>query len=379
VPADSHRVAVVARRITGLSGVTILIREHAARTVAAGWQTDVIGERVDAATISATGAAPRVLAPGWFTRRTASWFASAAEAATRTGYTLVHGHGDLLTQDVMSLHNCVHAAHEAIHGAPLDDKAPVAAAARIHEIQLGQRRFRVLLANSKLMRDDVVTRFGVPPDAIRVVYPGFDPAQFHPRPRDDASWLLRRHVGVADDSILAGLVTSGDWTKRGVADFIIALGAVSRGSDVPVHGIVTGKERRQDRYLALAKEHGVAPRLHFLPPAASLARVYGALDVLVYPAQLEEFGMCVQEAMACGLPIVCGRRIGATELLDPAASKLLLDTVNPATVAERLAAFVADGDLRRRAGALNAASVVRNTWDRSAAGVIAAYNELAVS
>jgi UDP-glucose:(heptosyl)LPS alpha-1,3-glucosyltransferase len=227
------------------------------------------------------------------------------------------------------------------------------------------------------MRDDVVARFGVPTESTRVVYPGFDPARYHPRPRTAESRTIRRRLEVGTDEILAGLVTSGDWTKRGVADFIEALGIVTRGVGKRVHGVVTGKERAIGHYLSLARTHGVADRLHFLPPTDSPEDVYGALDVFVYPAQFEEFGMCVQEAMACALPVVSGRRIGATELLDPAASKLLLDTVNAGTVADLLAHFVADDALRTRVGALNAACVAKNSWDRSAAGVIAVYKELA--
>jgi UDP-glucose:(heptosyl)LPS alpha-1,3-glucosyltransferase len=379
VLADRRRVAVVARRITGLSGVTILIREHAARAAAAGWETHVFGERVDADAIRSAGATPHPLRPGFFHRRTAQWFASAAADATATGFTLVHGHGDALNQDVLSLHNCIHAVHEAVYGTPLDAAAPPAEAAIMHARQLSERRFRLLVANSNLMRDDVTTRFGVPVESIRVVYPGFDPARYRPRRRTTQSTVIRRRLGVTDDDVLAGLVTSGDWVKRGVADFIVALGIVARGSPLRVHGVVTGKERSMNRYVALAKRHGVADRLHFLPPNDVLEHVYGALDVFVYPARFEEFGMCVQEAMACALPVVCGRRIGATELLDPVASKLLLDTVNPGTVAEMLALFVADEDLRKRVGALNAACVAKNSWDRSAAGVIAAYDELAQS
>jgi UDP-glucose:(heptosyl)LPS alpha-1,3-glucosyltransferase len=227
------------------------------------------------------------------------------------------------------------------------------------------------------MRDDVISRFRVDPSLVRVVYPGFDPALYHPRPRTEGAWLLRRRFGVADGDVLAGVVTSGDWQKRGVATFIEALAMVARGIGARVHGLITGKERSAGRYVALARERGIADRVHLLPPDPDLATVYGALDVFVYPAQLEEFGMCVQEAMACALPVVCGRRIGATELLAPAAAALLLDSVTPSSVAERLAAFIADENLRRQAGAINAASVVRNNWDRSAAGVIAVYDELA--
>jgi UDP-glucose:(heptosyl)LPS alpha-1,3-glucosyltransferase len=375
VPSDSHRVAVVARRISGLSGVTILIQEHASRAAAAGWKIDAIGERIDERLLRAAGATPRRVHGRWFQRTTATWFAEAAAAATATGYALIHGHGDALKQDVLSLHNCIHAAHEALYGTALTADAPAAEAGRLHARQLTERRFRALLVNSKLMRDDVIQRFGVPASMIRVVYPGVDPARYHPRPRTPGALLLRRNLGVSDDDVLAGLVTSGDWSKRGVADFIKALGALSR-SGVRVHGVVTGKERVKGRYRALAAHQGVADRVHFLPLRESLAEVYGALDVFAYPAQFEEFGMCVQEAMACGLPVICVRRIGATELLDPVAAKLLLDNVNSDSVADRLASFAGDAELRRRTGALNAASVEKNTWDRSAAGVIATYNQL---
>lgn len=373
--ADRRRVAVVARRITGLSGVTILIREHAVRAVAAGWETDVYGERIDRRAITGADANPVELRRGWFRKSSAAWFADAAAAATRGKYAIVHGHGDALDQDVMSLHNCIHAVHEAVHGVPLDPKAPPGEAARLHERQLRDGRFRRLIANSKLMRDDVVRRFGVDPTRVTVVYPGFDPGRYRPRPRTDASRLLRQRLGVGDGEILAGLVTSGDWQKRGVATFIEAISVAGRGGP-RLHGVITGKERGASRYLRLARERGVAGRIHILPPAAELETIYGALDLFVYPAQLEEFGMCVQEAMACGLPLVAGRHIGATELLDPSAVALLLDSVTPKTVAERMAAFANDENLRRQAGAINAASVARNTWDQSAAGVIAVYEEL---
>jgi UDP-glucose:(heptosyl)LPS alpha-1,3-glucosyltransferase len=276
----------------------------------------------------------------------------------------------------MSLHNCIHGAHEALYGTALPPDAPAGDAARIHERQLADQRFRALLVNSRLMRDDVMARFGIPGESIRIVYPGFDPARYRPRPRTEASRRLRHQLGVDDSAVLAGLITSGDWTKRGVADFITAIGIASRAG-LRVHGVVTGKERNRGRYRAIAKQQRVSDLVRFLPPAESLADVYGALDVFVYPAQFEEFGMCVQEAMACGLPVVCGRRVGATELLDPAAAKVLLDAVNANTVADRLTSFAVDPDLRAQAGALNAASVAKNTWDRSAAGVIATYDELA--
>ena len=152
------RVAVAARRVSGLSGASRMIVEHARRLTALGWDVHVFSESLDKKALREAGAvAHRVPAwpwGSWWKRRA---FASAAGRMTQ-GFDLVHGHGDLLSQDILSLHNCVHAAHEAVHATPLPDRDAVG---RMHALQLSRRSFRVLVANSRLMKDDLRRRFGV--------------------------------------------------------------------------------------------------------------------------------------------------------------------------------------------------------------------------
>ena len=86
---EPRRVAVVARRVTGLSGVTILIREHAARAAAAGWQTHLFGERVDDGLLRSAGVIPHTVRPGFFRQSTAERFATESAKRTATGFSLV--------------------------------------------------------------------------------------------------------------------------------------------------------------------------------------------------------------------------------------------------------------------------------------------------
>ena len=188
----------------------------------------------------------------WLKRRA---FAAAAGNMTK-GYDLVHGHGDLLDQDILSLHNCVHAAHEHIFNSPLPASDAVG---RMHALQLTERRFRALVANSNLMKDDVTRRFGVPAEAVEVIYPGYDSCRFNAGGREDFGAAMRAELQIKDSETLYGLVTSGDFEKRGLKPFLRSFAAVAR--KVPgARAVVVGKESRPGPYLALVREQGVDRR-----------------------------------------------------------------------------------------------------------------------
>ena len=369
----TRRVAVAARRVEGLSGATRMIIEHARRIAVQDWEVHVFAEKLDKKALLEAGAVPRWV-PGW---PWGSWMKRRAFAAAArgmmTGFDLVHGHGDLLDQDVLSLHNCVHAAHEAVHGSPLPASD---ATGRMHALQLEGRRFKVMVANSRLMKDDVTRRFGVPEDLVRVIYPGYDSCRFNAGGRADFSAPARAELGVKPGETLYGLVTSGDFEKRGVKAFLRAFAEVARARPGS-RAVVVGKESRPGPYVALARELGVADKVVFREPVADVWRFYHALDVYVHPAKWEEFGMSVLEALACGLPVITGASVGAAELLKGEPREFAL--ADPSGEALSAAMFaLAAPERRARVGALGPAAAAPCAWDRGAAALLNLYESLAL-
>jgi UDP-glucose:(heptosyl)LPS alpha-1,3-glucosyltransferase len=147
--------------------------------------------------------------------------------------------------------------------------------------------------------------------------------------------------------------------------FLRALARVRGEGAGRMRAVVIGKERRMDSFRNLARELGLGSRIRFLPPSPQVQRFYHALDVFAYPALFEEFGQSVQEAMACGVPVLTSARVGATELLDREGRGMLLESPDEDAMARRLEELIAKPHLRRRWGEAAAAAASPNTWDRN--------------
>ena len=366
------KLAIASRRVEGLSGAVRLILEEARAAAGAGWLADVYSEKIDAAAVRAAGARPHRLPRwpwgSWLKRRA---FAALAGRAAR-GHDIVHGHGDLLDQDLLSLHNCVHAAHEAATGEPL----PAAdAVGRMHALQLSQRRFRLLAANSRLMKDDVRRRFGVPEDMIEVVYPGFDPNRFRPADRAKYGAALRTELGLTVDQPLFGLITSGDFEKRGLTPFLRAFAAVLR--EVPTaRALVVGKEARPGPYLKLAADLRISDKIFFRTPISQVERLYHGIDIYLHAAKWEEFGMTVLEALACGVPTITGGKVGASELLDGHSREFVLAEPSPEALAGAMIRLARDPALRARLSSSGAAVAAPHTLAAHGQAVLSLYERL---
>lgn len=107
-----------------------------------------------------------------------------------------------------------------------------------------------------------------------------------------------------------------------------------------------------------------------------LAELYRAADALVLPSVGEGFPLVIQEAMASGLPILCGSE---SALADPGATRYLtgieIDIARPGATAERLAAALDSTSGSRRK---EAADYARRhyDWNTNAEWIEARFNEL---
>lgn len=85
-------------------------------------------------------------------------------------------------------------------------------------------------------------------------------------------------------------------------------------------------------------------------PRSALPALYGRAAVCVFPGRAEAFGLACLEAMSTGSAVVGSVRGGATELIEPGRSGLLVDPLEPGALQESINLLLGSRDLRRRLG-----------------------------
>ncbi|YAL82619.1 glycosyltransferase family 4 protein [Dermacoccaceae bacterium W4C1] len=95
---------------------------------------------------------------------------------------------------------------------------------------------------------------------------------------------------------------------------------------------------------------------------AELADAYAACDVFAHTGTSETFGQTLQEAMACGLPVVAPARGGPLDVVLPGRTGLLFNPDSPGALRAAVGGLVADPALRDRLGASGSRRMQQRSW-----------------
>jgi glycosyltransferase involved in cell wall biosynthesis len=331
-------VLLYRRSLDVRSGTGQLMLMQAAGLRAAGAEVRIACER---------GALRFLLRTGWPVRRmTAPRVAAMSPAPDRV---LVDHGACLLGADVVFVHNVL---SEASRHVRRDDWA--GEIARERAFFTGLPAQTPLVANSQLTKAALIEHFGLAAERIVVHYPGYRSARFTPEVAARLRPRTRDALRVADGAPLVGFVTSGDFQTRGLDLFLASAERIAaRRPDARF--LVVGSKRLPE----WANRHPLvaAGTLLHRPKSGHPQRWFAALDIFLYPARFEEFGMVVAEAQAMGLPVITSRRVGAAECLPPEYTPWLDDAPDAAALAEKTLALLGDPAAGRRLTAAGLRSI----------------------
>ncbi|ENM3792731.1 glycosyltransferase family 4 protein [Vibrio cholerae] len=181
-----------------------------------------------------------------------------------------------------------------------------------------------IIANSEYTKKNL-QNLSISESRISVVYPGYNHQKFNFNKKIKYKEFARKKLGVNKENKIVGFITSGDFEKRGLIHFLdICVNLNNHSKDI--HFFVLGSKRIPD---SLANHPALRlKQFHYKPRNPHPEFWLSALDIFVYPAKYEEFGMVVPEALAMGIPVITTSNVGASEILPPQYQPWINDKID---------------------------------------------------
>jgi len=212
-----------------------------------------------------------------------------------------------------------------------------------------------IIGLSQATCDDVRAMFGVAPDKLRVVYPGFH----------DMASVQEEPIKVPEKYFLS----MGTIKKRKNNFAAISAFAQFKKSHPEYSLVLAGKYDPEKPYLkkifSFIKQEGLEDSVALLGRVsdAQVAYLYKHAFAVVFPSLLEGFGYPILEAASCGVPVITSNKSSLKEVAGDSA--LLVDPTSADAIASAMARFADDQGLRQAIIQKGKQRIKDFSWDKT--------------
>jgi glycosyltransferase involved in cell wall biosynthesis len=224
--------------------------------------------------------------------------------------------------------------------------------------------------------DYIRLHYATPPEKIRIIYRGIDPALFDPS-RLDKEFMteFRRQYNLDNRFVVLAV---GRVTQLKGYDVLLRATALARArvpdiKTVIVGGVESARSAYGEELRHLARELGLDEHVVFAGSQSRLAEIYACGDVLVSANRdkPEAFGRSMAEALAMDCPVIATRFGGALDIVRDGINGWLVEPGDIRQLAERIAQVPSAGFSGLRADALR-----RFALERMVESTLAVYAEV---
>lgn len=229
------------------------------------------------------------------------------------------------------------------------------------------KRANILFAVSEHTKQDLIRVFNLPPEKIKVIYPGIDSGLFHPSISADKLRHVRNIYGLPGQYVL---FLNTIEPRKNLAGAVKAFEKIDGPEFLIIAGRQGWKWRGDFKLVRQSKKSAKIKYIGYIEETDKPALIKMA-KVLIYPSFYEGFGFQPLEAMALGTPVVASAVSSQPEVI--AEAGLLINPHNPASLADGLNLALNNNNLRVKLIAKGLARAEQFSWEVSARQIVSCF------
>ena len=192
-----------------------------------------------------------------------------------------------------------------------------------------------IFAISKMVKDEVVSLYGVDESKVVIFDNGYDKECFYPFHVEKKQLFKELELDIPDDAYLVSFAGKISLTK-GIDTLLQANKILEKEN---IHFFVMGSGKLEKALKNIPKSSYSMKNVHLLDHClpTTVAQIHNISDITAMPSRTEGFGISCLEAMGCGLPSIVTRSGGPENY----AVGKVINKENPKELAEAILALKA--------------------------------------
>ena len=193
-----------------------------------------------------------------------------------------------------------------------------------------------VVAVSRVVRQDVIKRYGYSPKKVVVIYNGIDETKFY-RPLSGSK--------VYGSQSLWRFGSAGRLVEQKGFDILIqALAQLP--SEIKWQCQIAGAGPLQNDLNNLIKSLNLENRVSLIGTCSDMRQFFSQLDILIIPSRWEGLGLVALEAGAARVPVIASATGGLQEIIRHRYSGFLVENIQPETLTKALEHILVRGEAR---------------------------------
>lgn len=230
-----------------------------------------------------------------------------------------------------------------------------------------------IIAVSRFLRRELVKRYHLRPELIRVIYNGVDLERFHP---EVDGKKIREAYSIGGHPLVTFVGRLAPY--KGAQFLLQAIPQILK--DVPdAKFMFVGSARFETaRLQEIVRIPGIRKAVIFTGYVTDdlLPSFYAACDVFCYPSLWEGFGLTPAEAQAAGKPVVAFKTCALPEVVENGVTGFLVPSRNSTALAEATARLLTNHELREEMGKTARKRAEQMfSWEATARRTLTSYEE----